>query len=229
MSREGYYRCHLIINNTLYCLNQIIVVLFIAEKVTRIEIEQDVDAKEIDEILETLERDCLLEEPTKADAEKLIEAKSTIVAESGVISAEIDTDNHISQTKLPEKCEKIVTNLFSSAFGSVTTIKSAGRKQSINARTVLWYFSFFGFAINYMLRVNINIAITEMVTLSASKANTVEMSECVVDQLENSNTLLVHSNLSSLMIEHVMPRAIPSYSLEQQILDFFGVRFVCKK
>lgn len=97
---------------------------------------------------------------TETDVETLIEARSAIVAESGVITAELDIN--IPHSKLPEKCEKIETNFLSSAFGSVATIKSAGRKQTINARTVLWYFSFFGFAINYMLRVNINIAIMEM-------------------------------------------------------------------
>ncbi|KAL5289466.1 NaPi-T family protein [Megaselia abdita] len=34
---------------------------------------------------------------------------------------------------------------------------------NVEARTVLWYLVFFGFAINYMIRINLNIAIVQMV------------------------------------------------------------------
>lgn len=33
----------------------------------------------------------------------------------------------------------------------------------VEARTVLWYLVFVGFAINYMIRINLNIAIVHMV------------------------------------------------------------------
>lgn len=196
---------------------------FVVETETKIEIVQDVDAKETAKMLGTVESDCLLDETAEADVETLIEARSAIVAESGVITTELDAD--IPHSKLPGKCEKVETNFLSSAFGSVTTIKSAGRKQTINARTVLWYFSFVGFAINYMLRVNINIAITEMVTMNAS-THTGHLSECVVDGFAVGNTTAAHSNFTRSIIEDISSRAL-SYTWEQHILDFFGVSRQC--
>lgn len=78
-------------------------------------------------------------------------------------------------------CEKIKTNFLLSAFGSVTTIKSIGKKQTVNCRTVLWFLSFFGFMINYIYRVNINIAIVEMVANhKISTINVNHSSECIV-------------------------------------------------
>lgn len=180
---------------------------------------QDVDAKETNENVETVESDRLLDETAETDIETLIEARCAIVAESGVITTEKDVD--IPHTKLPALCEKIETNVVSSAFGSVTTIKSAGRKQTINARTVLWYFSFVGFALNYMLRVNINIAITEMVTLNESK-HTHQTGACMVNGLALSNTTMFNSNLTSSMVAAISSHPI-SYTMEQHILDFFGV------
>lgn len=183
------------------------------------------DAQETNENVETVESDRLIDETPEVDVETLLEAQSAIAAESGVIGTEIHAD--IPPSKLPEKCEKVETNLLSSAFGSVTTIKSAGRKQSINARTVLWYFSFVGFAINYMLRVNINIAITEMVTSNASE-HTTHVGECVVNGFANSNTTSApfnftdFNNFTSPMIEAVLPRPV-SYTMEQHILDSLGV------
>lgn len=180
---------------------------------------QDVHAKETAKMLETIESDCLLDETAENDVETLIEARSAIVAESGVVTTESNAD--IPHSKLPEKCEKVETNFLSSAFGSVATIKSAGRKQTINARTVLWYFSFVGFAINYMLRVNINIAITEMVSVNAS-TSTGHLSECVAEGFSNGNATAAHSNFTSSIIEDISSRAL-SYTWEQHILDYFGV------
>lgn len=187
---------------------------------TKIDIVQDVVAKEAREDVQTIESDRLLDETAETDVSTLIEARSIIVAESGVITSELNAN--IPAPKLPEKCEKIETNFLSSAFGSVTTIKSAGRKQTINARSVLWYFSFVGFAINYMMRVNVNIAITEMVTLNASKHGN-HMSECIVHTFKNSTTEFARNiNTTRLMVDAISAPTIP-HTLEQQILDYFGV------
>lgn len=177
------------------------------------------EAKETNENVETVESDCLLDETAETDVETLIEAQCAIVAESGVITTELVAN--IPPTKLPELCEKIETNFISSAFGSVATIKSAGRKQTINARTVLWYFSFVGFAINYMLRVSINIAITEMVAVNQSK-HINQMGACMIDGLAHINTTMINSNLTSSMVAAISSHPI-SYTMEQHILDFFGV------
>lgn len=39
----------------------------------------------------------------------------------------------------------------------------------INARTVLWYLVFVGFAVNYMIRINMNITIVTMVKQAGGK------------------------------------------------------------
>ncbi|KAL4108032.1 hypothetical protein QTP88_018290 [Uroleucon formosanum] len=59
-------------------------------------------------------------------------------------------------------------------------------------RTVLWYMTFWGFAINYMFRMNINIAIVSMIKHSVLKTNvTIIQHECLrnTEQLTSNKTL----------------------------------------
>lgn len=88
-------------------------------------------------------------------------------------------------------CEKVATNFLASAFGSVTTIKSVGKKQTINCRTVLWFLAFFGFMINYMYRININIAIVEMVGARKTSGLTSHSSECIVNAMATDNSTIL--------------------------------------
>ncbi|XP_053685969.1 sialin [Sabethes cyaneus] len=46
-----------------------------------------------------------------------------------------------------------------------------GNEPKVNARTVLWYLVFVGFAVNYMIRINMNITIVSMVKPSGSKSS----------------------------------------------------------
>lgn len=77
-------------------------------------------------------------------------------------------------------------------FDARSITKSIAGKKTINARTVLWYMAFLGFIINYMFRININIAIVEMVeSVQKPKVNS---SEChtlstpsIPDSLKNSS------------------------------------------
>jgi Na(+)-dependent inorganic phosphate cotransporter len=56
-----------------------------------------------------------------------------------------------------------------------------GSRECCTARNVLWYLVFFGFAVNYMLRTNLNIAIVSMV--KARPGNNLTLtSECLVPQ-----------------------------------------------
>ena len=71
----------------------------------------------------------------------------------------------------------------------------------IPARGVLGIVSFFGFFVNYMLRVNMNIAIVSMTggsgaaaAAAASNASTFVASECLRPDLANNN----YSNASLL-------------------------------
>ncbi|PSN34790.1 hypothetical protein C0J52_06210 [Blattella germanica] len=65
-----------------------------------------------------------------------------------------------------------------------------------SVRTVLWFLVFIGFAVNYMIRLNINIAIVSMVRRQSSKLNNIShSSECIetpaTEQTANeSNTIL---------------------------------------
>lgn len=48
----------------------------------------------------------------------------------------------------------------------------------IQARTVLWYLAFVGFAVNYMMRININITIVDMIRASPSSAKSANITKC---------------------------------------------------
>ncbi|XP_043491303.1 vesicular glutamate transporter 1 isoform X1 [Polistes fuscatus] len=58
----------------------------------------------------------------------------------------------------------------------------SGKKEFITCRDVLWYFVFCGFAINYMLRINLNLTIVAMVVPRPQAALSVE---CEVDNATN--------------------------------------------
>lgn len=187
-------------------------------KESKIEIDESVTVEDgkTTEPMDVNEMDRLIDGTTDQDVETLIETQCTIAAESGVTVGALNID--VPHTKLPDKCEKIEANFLSTAFGSVTTIKSMGRKQTINARTVLWYFSFVGFAINYMLRVNINIAITEMIISASTATHSTINSECVADSFVNETI----SNGTSALINAIATQPI-ELSWEQNLLGYFGV------
>lgn len=58
-------------------------------------------------------------------------------------------------------------------------------------RTILWYMTFWGFAINYVFRMNINIAIVSMIKHSISKTNITIIYECLrhTESLKSNNTI----------------------------------------
>lgn len=123
------------------------------------------------------------------------------------------------------------------------------KKPWINARTTLWYMSFCGFAINYVLRNNLNIAIVGMIKTRNSPANSSIIqsgSECYNNtvllyttnlteihqqqqhQMDNDNN---HLNLNQSVILHGDDnekvdgggRGSRTYLLEQQLLDLLNV------
>lgn len=56
----------------------------------------------------------------------------------------------------------------------------AEKTEWINSRNVLWILVFSGFAVNYMVRINLNIAIVSMVK-QRPKNNLTLSSECIED------------------------------------------------
>lgn len=64
-------------------------------------------------------------------------------------------------------------------------------KQNVfTERTVLWYMTFWGFAINYMVRMNINIAIVSMVKHSIKSVNITVVKQCSIDNSSLKSSLI---------------------------------------
>lgn len=96
-----------------------------------------------------------------------------------------------------------------------------GEIKGIKARDVLWYLTFSGFAINYIIRINVPIAIVEMIDLNYKKSNankTIVSSECIINS--NQSVMSQISSLDNasrfLVEEHYV-------SMERKLLDYFGV------
>lgn len=85
-------------------------------------------------------------------------------------------------------------NHTTSVIGSIRSLNSSGNVFTVKCRTILWYMSFVGFMVNYLFRLNVNIAIVEMVARKTSATSNYHPSECVVtfNQTINSSTVHVH-------------------------------------
>lgn len=90
----------------------------------------------------------------------------------------------------------------------------------IKARSVLWYLTFIGFAMNYMIRININIAIVDMISDEFKSNNRkVHLSEC---QSESSNNSTLLEMINPLTDKQIVTKK-HYFSVERQILDHFEV------
>ena len=92
----------------------------------------------------------------------------------------------------------------------------------IKARTVLWYLTFFGFAINYILRINASIAIVDMIDMSFKNSNsnkTIVTSECLV----NGGNFSLYEDKTKYLLHET-----PYTSLERRFLTFFEVK-ICRQ
>jgi hypothetical protein len=88
----------------------------------------------------------------------------------------------------------------------------------LKARTVLWYLTFFGFAINYIIRINTSITIVDMIDMTIIKTSsnqTIVTSECIAER--NFTTSPELSNELNL-VENAK-----YVSVERRLLDFLGV------
>ncbi|XP_050423978.1 vesicular glutamate transporter 1-like [Adelges cooleyi] len=66
-------------------------------------------------------------------------------------------------------------------------------------RTILWYMTFWGFAMNYMLRMNLNIAIVSMVrSVPKIENTTAPVSECY-DTLDPPSKKFLNSSISKIL------------------------------
>lgn len=109
-----------------------------------------------------------------------------------------ETNTNVTVSKHPSTDED-EQNLMSKPVYQKTTEHLNERKQSlnsfekvrgINCRTVLYYVTFVGFMVNYMLRINMNIAIVEMV--ARKPTSTIhQTSECIISATINSTPVNV--------------------------------------
>lgn len=115
---------------------------------------------------------------------------------------------------LPKK-----TNHTTYAIGSIRSLNSFGKVSTVKCRTILWYLSFVGFMVNYLFRLNVNIAIVEMVVRKTSATSNYHPSECVLtfNQTINSSTVKVNDVCSRLWNAHPNELFWKKFSLE----DFF--------
>jgi hypothetical protein len=89
----------------------------------------------------------------------------------------------------------------------------------VKARSVLWYLTFFGFAINYIIRINASIAIVDMIDTNYKKSTTnktIATSECI----ETPINFTLASELNEIESDSKY------VSLERRFLDFLGVSHV---
>lgn len=96
----------------------------------------------------------------------------------------------------------------------------------VKARTVLWYLTFVGFAVNYMIRINASISIVDMIDGNfkrSSNANNL-VSECIANE-----TFSVMGNESSwddsFVITKQLPQPMKHMSVERKLLDYLEVIF----
>lgn len=109
-----------------------------------------------------------------------------------------------------------------------TTPKLVEEKtDGVKARTVLWYMTFFGFAVNYIIRINANIAIVDMIDLNYKKSSnenqTIVASECFISDITNTTD---SDDKSLATVEN--DRSGRYTSIERRLLDYFEVSKITK-
>ncbi|XP_046481434.2 sialin isoform X3 [Neodiprion pinetum] len=80
---------------------------------------------------------------------------------------------------------------------SVETVKLASGNEWLSCRDVLWYLSFCGFAIDYILRINLSLTIVAMV---APRSEFVAIAQCTQDI-----SATINSSLSKLLVNSSSP------------------------
>lgn len=123
-----------------------------------------------------------------------------------------------------DKRRKESANFFCQSFHSLEHKRTRPRMLRIEmeakkidgtkARTVLWYLTFFCFAINFMLRVNVNISIVDMIS-DEFKATKISVSDCLDTKNGTFDDLWKH-NASSSVTEKCV-------SIEKRFLSLIGV------
>lgn len=137
-----------------------------------------------------------------------------------ILESSSNTDNLLP--KIPtHRIENDLNEIVSLSEEKPLDNKLKLKKRPILARTVLWHLTFIGFAVHYMIRINMNIAIVDMVLPRRNHSTSVGM-ECFI----NYTHIEMPSNSKSSV-----GRALPKrkgtkvrFSFERKFLDAFHVR-----
>ncbi|KAM8711619.1 hypothetical protein ACLKA7_012174 [Drosophila subpalustris] len=85
----------------------------------------------------------------------------------------------------------------------------------VEARTVLWYMTFIGFIVNYMLRINLNITIVDMIVTPATNLTNATLAT-------NASQLATVPGLESSANDSALNQR---YSWERQFLDWANIDY----
>lgn len=116
----------------------------------------------------------------------------------------------------------ILSIIFASDFSLSNPPHASTDDVGVRQRTILWYLVFVGFSVNYMIRINVNIAIVDMLSSSYNSKKSTEnlnisSSECFVRNASEFQT----ANSTLLQLQRETSQKFPS--LERKILDKLGV------
>lgn len=93
---------------------------------------------------------------------------------------------------------------------------------AVEARTVLWYMTFIGFIVNYMLRINLNITIVDMIAGVNGRTTLAPPTNASVN-LSTTNTSDFLAFVSPVESTSNVTDREERYSLERQFLDWAKV------
>uniref|UniRef100_A0A1A9VAA2 Major facilitator superfamily (MFS) profile domain-containing protein n=1 Tax=Glossina austeni TaxID=7395 RepID=A0A1A9VAA2_GLOAU len=86
----------------------------------------------------------------------------------------------------------------------------------VQARTVLWYLVFMGFAVNYMIRINLNITIVEMITTKRAAAAVLKITRAAN---ENNGTA------TNQLLSHYAAKQNSKFSFEKHLLNLVNIPY----
>lgn len=102
-------------------------------------------------------------------------------------------------------------------------MRREGEIEGVKARSVLWYLTFFGFAVNYIIRINVSLAIVDMVDLKHRKSvsnKAIVTSECIVQE----NYTLTSEMENQDKINFTSDKEEKYISIERRLLNKLEVR-----
>lgn len=92
----------------------------------------------------------------------------------------------------------------------------------VEARTVLWYMTFIGFIVNYMLRINLNITIVDMIAGVNGRTTLAPPTNATINALVTNKSDFLASVAPVVATANNTDR-VERYSWERQFLDWAKV------